>query len=47
LPNASGDTQRWNFHEYLLDRQVRVVASFRAEVSPQDERPIMAIEVLL
>ena len=38
---------RWNFHKYLLDRQGRVVASFPGEVSPQDERLIVAIEALL
>jgi len=45
--DASGDTSRWNFYEHLLDRQGRVVASFPGEVSPQDERLIVAIEPLL
>ena len=47
LADVSGDTPRWNFHKYLLDRQGRVVASFPGEVSPQDERLIVAIEALL
>jgi glutathione peroxidase len=47
LADVSGDTPRWNFHKYLLDRQGRVVASFPSEVSPQDERLIAAIEALL
>jgi glutathione peroxidase len=47
LPDVSGDTPRWNFHKYLLDRQGRVVASFPSEVSPQDERLIVSIETLL
>ena len=44
---VSGDTPRWNFHKYLLDRQGRVVASFPSQVGPQDERLITAIEALL
>jgi glutathione peroxidase len=47
LADVSGNTPRWNFHKYLLDRQGRVVASFPGEVSPQDERLIVAIEALL
>jgi glutathione peroxidase len=47
LADVSGDTPRWNFHKYLLDRQGRVVGSFPGEVSPQDERLIAAIEALL
>ena len=47
LAKVSGDTPRWNFHKYLLDREGRVVASFPSQISPQDERLIAAIEALL
>jgi glutathione peroxidase len=47
LADVSGDTPRWNFHKYLLDRQGRVVASFPGQVDPKDERLIAAIEKLL
>jgi glutathione peroxidase len=47
LAEVSGDTPRWNFHKYLLDREGRVVASFPSQVGPQDERLIAAIEALL
>jgi glutathione peroxidase len=47
LADVSGDTPRWNFHNYLLDREGRVVASFPGQVGPEDERLIMAIEALL
>jgi glutathione peroxidase len=47
LAEISGDTPRWNFHKYLLDREGRVVASFPSQVGPQDERLIAAIEALL
>ena len=47
LASVTGDTPRWNFHKYLLDRQGRVVASFPSQVDPQSERLITAIEALL
>jgi glutathione peroxidase len=47
LADVTGDTPRWNFHKYLLDREGRVVASFPSQVGPDDERLITAIETLL
>jgi len=47
LAEITGETPRWNFHKYLLDRQGRVVASFPSQVGPDDERLISAIERLL
>jgi glutathione peroxidase len=44
---SAATSPRWSFYKYLLDRQDRVVASFPGEVSPQDERLIVAIEALL
>jgi len=46
-PMSAATSPRWSFHKYLLDQQDRVVASFPGEVSPQDERLIVAIETLL
>ena len=47
LADVTGDTPRWNFHKYLLDREGRVVASFPSQVGPDDERLVTAIEALL
>ena len=44
---VTGDTPRWNFHKYLLDREGRVVASFPSHVRPDDPRLVAAIETLL
>ena len=47
LARVSGETPRWNFHKYLLDRNGRVVASFPSQVPPDDPAFISAIEELL
>ena len=47
LVAVTGDTPRWNFHKYLLDREGRVVASFPSHVRPNDPQLIQAIEALL
>ena len=47
LAQATGESPRWNFHKYLLDRDGRVVASFPSQVGPDDARLIKAIEALL
>ncbi len=47
LARTSGDTPRWNFHKYLLDRDGRLVGSFPSQVGPDDARLIQAIEGLL
>ncbi len=44
---VTGDTPRWNFHKYLLDREGRVVASFPSHVRPDDPALVTAIEALL
>lgn len=40
----AGESPRWNFHKYLLDRQGRVVASFGSAVAPDDPKITRAIE---
>jgi glutathione peroxidase len=47
LAGVTGDSPRWNFHKYLLDRDGRVVASFPSQIGPEDPRVIAAIEALL
>ena len=42
-----GETPRWNFHKYLIDRQGRLVANFPSAVEPLDARVTARIEQLL
>jgi glutathione peroxidase len=44
LGDTAGEYSQWNFHKYLLDRQGRVVGSFRSQVKPNDPKLIQAIE---
>ena len=39
-----GEVPRWNFHKYLIDRDGRLKANFRAAVEPTDARVVTAIE---
>src|SRR5918999_411321 len=47
LAKASGQTPRWNFHKYLVDRSGARVLSFDTRVSPDDPKLVGAIEGLL
>ena len=47
LVQAAGQAPGWNFHKYLLDRQGRVVASFKSDVEPEDPRLTAQIDKLL
>ena len=38
------DTPRWNFHKYLIGRDGHVVASFPAQVAPDDPKLLAAID---
>ena len=44
---SDGGYPRWNFHKYLLDRDGRVIASFRSGVEPLDPELVGRIEELL
>jgi glutathione peroxidase len=44
LSAAAGQSPRWNFHKYLLDREGRLVGSFSSFVKPFDSKLIAAIE---
>ncbi len=47
LGQASGEYPQWNFHKYLVDRQGRLVGSFKSHVRPDNPQLIKAIEELL
>ena len=47
LARDTGETPRWNFHKYLIDRSGKVVASFPSQVKPDDKRLLARIEALL
>jgi glutathione peroxidase len=47
LAQATGQPPGWNFHKYLVDRQGRVVASFKSDIEPEDKRLTAAIDTLL
>jgi glutathione peroxidase len=47
LAQATGQSPRWNFHKYLVDRGGRAVQSFDTRVAPGDPRLVTAIEKLL
>ncbi len=47
LAKASGQSPRWNFHKYLVDRSGRQVQSFATRVAPDDPKLVAAIEKLL
>ena len=47
LTQAAGQAPGWNFHKYLVDRQGRVVASFKSDVAPEDKRLTSELERLL
>lgn len=47
LAKATGQTPRWNFHKYLVDRQGRAAASFTSEVAPTNAQLVAAVEKAL
>jgi len=47
LVRASGQSPRWNFHKYLVDRRGERVQSFGTRVEPNDAKLVNAIERLL
>ena len=46
LARATGETPRWNFHKYLIDRQGRV-RSFPSSVEPDSPQMIKAIDAAI
>lgn len=47
LTAATGQTPRWNFHKYLIDRDGRVTGNFASQVAPDDPALLKAIELAL
>jgi glutathione peroxidase len=47
LARASGQSPRWNFHKYLIDRDGATAASFPSAVDPLDGRLTAQIDRLL
>lgn len=43
LTKASGEQPGWNFHKYLIDRNGKVVGTFKSGVSPQSPEITQAI----
>jgi len=47
LQKATGESPKWNFHKYLVDRKGARVQSFGTRVDPNDPKLVAAIERLL
>ena len=47
LAKATGESPKWNFHKYLVDRSGNKVQSFGTKVEPNDAKLVGAIEHLL
>jgi glutathione peroxidase len=47
LQKATGESPKWNFHKYLVDRSGKRVQSFGTRVDPSDAKLVGTIERLL
>ncbi len=47
LGELAGEYPKWNFHKYLLDREGRLVGSFRSQIGPDNPQLVNLIEELL
>jgi glutathione peroxidase len=47
LDRRTGQTPRWNFHKYLIDRNGNQVMSFESAVPPDDKRLLQTLRKLL
>jgi glutathione peroxidase len=47
LQKATGESPKWNFHKYLVDRSGKRVQSFGTRVDPNDPRLVGTLEKLL
>jgi glutathione peroxidase len=47
LAQAAGESPRWNFHKYLIDREGKLAGSFGSAVEPRSDTLVNAIERLL
>ena len=44
LTRITGDAPDWNFHKYLIDRNGKVIASYKAETKPDDPKLLADIQ---
>ena len=44
LAQRTGDTPKWNFHKYVLDRKGEPAGSFDSRVAPEDPKLVDAVE---
>lgn len=44
LAKKAGEYPRWNFHKYLLDRNGKLIGSYRSQVEPLGKKLTTAIE---
>lgn len=47
LAQRTGQSPRWNFHKYLVDRRTETVRSFESQVRPDDARVVREIDRML
>jgi len=47
LAKASGETPRWNFHKYLIDKNGRLIGSYNSAVTPENQKLISTIKQAL
>lgn len=47
LARRTGQTPRWNFHKYLIDRNGAQVLSFESAVAPEDKRLLEPLKKML
>jgi glutathione peroxidase len=47
LASRTGQTPRWNFHKYVVDRSGAKVASFKSDIEPDNRDLVRLIEQLL
>jgi glutathione peroxidase len=47
LKSATGDEPDWNFHKFLIDRNGKVVASYKARTKPDDPKLVADIQRML
>ena len=47
LLTRTGQSPKWNFHKYLIDRDGKQIASFGTRVEPNDAELLSAVERLL
>jgi glutathione peroxidase len=47
LAKEAGEYPRWNFHKYLINREGRVIGSWRSRTEPGSQEIVQAIEAAL